>query len=291
MSAWVARHPLAAFLVWSATVGQAVVLVPVLVRARYGVDLPTEPFVVASTLVGLLLPTLVITRLADGPEGLAALWARVVRVRVPLRWYLPVLAVPVVTTAATVAVAGAPEGGSSLAGAVGAGLVLQLVVGFVTVNWWEEVAWAGFVQARLEQRSGPLRAAVVAGVLFALQHTTLVLGGTVAATAAALVLLAAVAVPFRYLQGWLYARTQSLAVVGLVHAAGNATAAGSLAGAGLLPRLYAEEGAGGLVFPVLALGGLVVMAAALGGAARRRGGPATARSAGAAPASARAGGR
>jgi hypothetical protein len=32
---------------------------------------------------------------------------------------------------------------------------LQLVVVFVTFNLWEELAWMGFVQARLQQRRNP----------------------------------------------------------------------------------------------------------------------------------------
>src|SRR3712207_8287691 len=43
-------------------------------------------------------------------------------------------------------------------------------------NLWEEAAWTGFVQARLQHRHGPLRAAVLTGPLFALQHIALFVG-------------------------------------------------------------------------------------------------------------------
>ena len=32
---------------------------------------------------------------------------------------------------------------------------------FLPNNWWEEVAWMGFVQARLQDRRGPVIAAVL----------------------------------------------------------------------------------------------------------------------------------
>jgi len=64
----------------------------------------------------------------------------------------------------------------------------------------------------------------------------------------------------RALQALVYNRSGSLLPVALVHAAANATAAGSLAGSGLLDRLYPGVGAGGLVFPILGALGLVAIA-------------------------------
>jgi uncharacterized protein len=77
-------------------------------------------------------------------------------------------------------------------------------------------------------------------------------------TAVLLTVLVAVSIAFQFLQGWVHERTGSLLVVGLVHAAGNAAAVGSVLGAGLLPRLYGEDGQSGLAFALI---GLVVLAA------------------------------
>lgn len=131
---------------------------------------------------------------------------------------------------------------------------------FVTFNLWEELAWMGFVQARLQPRHGAIRAAVLTGPVFALGHISQVIEGSVATVLAALALLVAVCIPFRALQALVYNRTGSLVPVALVHAAANATAAGSLVGAGLLDRLYPGDGAGGLVFPILGALGLVAIA-------------------------------
>jgi membrane protease YdiL (CAAX protease family) len=263
VAALVRAHPLGTFLLWFATVGQALAFTPVVARSA-GVDVPAQPFIVASTLVGLLLPALVITRVVDGPEALRALWSRALRARLPLRWYaLALVGVPVATVAVAVALFGAPAlTPGTLLAAVGSGLVLQFVLVLLSNNWWEEVAWTGFVQARLQQRHGPVRAAVLVGPLFAFQHVSLVAGNPLLLGGAFLVVLALVAIPFRALQGWVYDRTGSLLAVGMVHAAGNAAGAGSgfPGGSGLLPRLYDEPLVGSVQTLASAVLGLLVLA-------------------------------
>ena len=270
------RHPVASFLAWSFPVGQAIAFQPVLGRAWYDVDLPTAPFVVAANLLGLLLPAVVITRVVEGRAGVTALWRRAARVRVPLRWYgLALVVVPVATTAVAVALLGPPEGtGWVLASALVSGLLVQVLLGFLTTNWAEEVAWTGFLQTRLQDRRGPVRAALATGPLFALQHASLAVGNGWLGGIAVLLFIATTAVPFRFLQGWVANRTGSLLVVGLVHAAGNATTDGSgFGGPGLLPRLYPDDGVGPVHLLASAALGLVVVAATRGRLGRR--GPAS----------------
>jgi uncharacterized protein len=257
------RHPVVSFVVWFAVVGQTIAFLPVVVTRTTGVEVSSSLFIVLATALGLLLPTVVLTWLLDGRKGLTALWESSVRVRLPARWYVVALVgVPAVSTGGTVLLLGRPP--SPDTGHLVLGLALQLVIAFVTVNWWEEVAWAGFVQVRLQQRWGAVRGAAVTGLLFALGHASLVVGSGAVAAAVTLALLIAMSVPFRFLQGWVLNRTDSLFAVGLVHAAGNATATGSVFGVGLLPRLYDTDGAGGLVIPLLAVMGLVVLVATRG---------------------------
>lgn len=257
----VRRYPLGAFLTWFFTVGQALAFVPIIT------GLPSQPFLIAATFVGLLLPAVAITRIVDGAGGAQALRRRTFRARVPARWVVfGAIVVPTITTASTVVVAGPPPIGSAsgLVSAATLGYALSLVVVLMTINWWEEVAWMGFVQARLQRRHGAMRAAAITGVAFGLGHISLAVdeGGSEAVTLT--VLLLAVSIPFRALQAWVYNRTDSLLIVGLVHAAANAVAVGSVLGAGLLPRLYGDNSSSGLVFPVLAVIGLVVIVATRG---------------------------
>jgi len=239
---WIVRHPVAAFLSWVFTVGQVLAFAPILVRSVYGITIPSEPFVLASTLIGLLLPTVAITRLVDGPGGLRSLWQRIRNVRVPLGWYaVALLGVPLSTLALTVALYGWPPQATSstIALAVGRGLLLQAFLVLLTNNLWEEVAWMGFVQARLQERHGAMRAAVFTGPLFALQHVSLVVDNSLAGAVIVMVGVSVLAIPFRALVGTAYNTTGSLFLVGLIHAIGNGMTGGSNVGAeGFLPRLY-----------------------------------------------------
>jgi len=231
-----------------------------------GVQVPYwQVFVLGSTLVGMLLPAVVITRIVDGPDAVRQLWRRAFATGVPLRWYALTLATPLVATALAVLLFGAPSG--SIGSALVSGLLLQLVLTFVPNNWWEEVAWSGFAQARLQERFGSAaKAALVAGPLFALQHISLAVAAGWPTGAVMMGLLILVTIPFRFLTGWAYNRTASLFLVGLVHAMGNAVAGGSGFGSGFLPRLYPDQGmlVGLAHLVAFALIGLIVLAATRG---------------------------
>ena len=266
--AFIRRRPLTSFFLWLFTVGQAFAFAPVVVLWTTGVQLPYwQVFVLGSTLVGMLLPAVVITRIVDGPAAVRELWRRAFAVGVPLRWYaLAFFAVPLLATALAMLVAGPPDA-SQIGSALVSGLLLQLVLTFVPNNWWEEVAWSGFAQARLQARYGSAaKAALVAGPLFALQHISLAVAAGWPTGAVMMGLLILVTIPFRFLTGWAYNRTASLFLVGLVHAMGNAVAGGSGFGSGFLPRLYPDQGmlVGLAHLVAFALIGLVVLAATRG---------------------------
>jgi membrane protease YdiL (CAAX protease family) len=265
---FIRRRPLTSFFLWLFTVGQAFAFAPVVVLWTTGVAVPYwQVFILGSTLVGMLLPAVVITRIVDGPEAVRELWRRAFAVGVPLRWYaLAVFGAPLLAIVLAVLVAGPPDT-SQIASALISGLLLQLVLTFVPNNWWEEVAWSGFAQARLQERFGSAaKAALVAGPLFALQHVSLAVAAGWSTGTVMMGLLILVTIPFRFLTGWAYNRTGSLFLVGLVHGMGNAVAGGSGFGAGFLPRLYPDQGmlVGLLHLVAFALIGLVVLAATRG---------------------------
>jgi len=263
---FIRRHPVGAFLAWFFTVGQALAFAPMVLAAR-GVEVPAQSFYVASTLVGLLLPALVLTRLVDGPEAVRVLWRRALRVRVGLGWYaLAVVGLPVATIGIAVALLGPPPGDLPPVGTLlVSALVVPLVWTLVPNNLWEEVAWAGFVQTRLQARRGPVVAAVLTGVLFGLQHVALVAGNGLATGAFLLGVLVLLAIPFRFLVGWVLNRSGSLFLVGLIHAMGNAVASGSGFQPGLLRSLYPGDSTATTTHLLaLALLGLAVLVATRG---------------------------
>jgi len=133
-------------------------------------------------LTGPALATLVVTAVAEGGAGLADLLSRAVRWRVPLRWWLLVLA--------TFALCGLsfavgwwrdePVASRELSLYSGApassGLVtLVLIVGYVLVvnGFGEELGWRGYLADRLLPRHGHLSTATLVWAVWALWHVPL----------------------------------------------------------------------------------------------------------------------
>lgn len=256
VTAWVRRHPLGAFLAFFFTLGW----LPAFLTYRVETALPAQVFILATTWLGLLA-ALLLTRLAGGPAAVRALARRAAAVRVFPGWYaFALLATAAVALPLAWLLAGPPAAGAgALLSAIGAGLLLQTAVGLLANNLWEEVTWMGFVQARLQARHGPLLAVLLTAPLFLLQHVTLQTGSA-GELARFLLLGMAVMLPFRALLAWVYNRTGSLFLVGLLHAAGNATAGGAGFGPGLLPRLYPGQGTESLHVLASAALGLAVLA-------------------------------
>jgi membrane protease YdiL (CAAX protease family) len=263
--AWIARHPVASFLLWLFTVGQAIAFTPLVID----VPVPQQVFVVATSVLGIFLPALGVTWIADGREAALRFLHQLVDWRVALRWYaFTLLVIPLVAVGLAVLMLGAPAlSASVLADALLSGFVLSFVLTFMPNNWVEEAAWSGFAQARLQRTHAPAVAALIAGPLFALQHLSFAVGNWIA-----LAVLAVLAIPFRMITGWIWNRTGSLLVLGLLHAAGNAVGPGSGFGGGFLRHLYPDDAstAGMLHLLAFALVGIVVLAATRGRLGGRR---------------------
>ena len=258
------RHPITVFLVWFFTVGQAFAFAPLYLDTA----VHDQMFISASTLIGLLFPVLVITWIVNGSAGLRTLRDRTLRLRAPLRLYLVgVLLMPLLAVCLAVALLGAPTVPASMTvSALGSAFLASLVVTMLLNNLWEEVAWMGFVQARLQGRHGAMRAALVTAPLFGLQHLALIAANDASIPEMAILLVAfiLVVIPFRAFAGWLYNRSGgSLFLVGLVHAVSNAVAPGSGFASGYLRTLYPADAELVGVLHILAVAaiGLVVMAA------------------------------
>jgi membrane protease YdiL (CAAX protease family) len=257
----VRKHPIAAFLVWFFPVGWAIAFIPLIAKRTLNFDLSMEPFIILSTWFGLLLPIVVITNILDGRQGLRVLRQRVMRFRANIGWYaLGLLVVPGVALALAIVTFGLPN--VSPVGwltAITMGLGLQTAVGFATTNLWEEAAWMGFVQVRLQTRYGVVLAAIITAVLFMLQHVPLMVVQDMGVIIP--VVFFVLVIPFRALMAWVYNRTDSLFLVGLVHAAGDATVAGTITGVGLLPRLYDGYDVGFFGIAANVIIGLIVIVA------------------------------
>ena len=235
ISAWVKRHPIGAYITWFAIVGQSFAIMPIAFP-----DVSAQIFIVCSTLFGLFLPALVITRIVDGPEGYRRLWRSILDFRVAGRWYVfALLAIPLLAIALTILFFGAPDPDASLLKALIAGFVLEGLLVLVTNNLWEEVG-VMFLQVRWQERHGPMRAVMFTALFFTFQHITLIIGSGSAVVLFPFFLITAFG--FRGLMGWVFNRTGSLFIVGLTHAASNAATGGSgLFGEGFIGTMWPSE--------------------------------------------------
>lgn len=251
-----ARHPVTAYLVASFVLGWAFLLPPALL----GSDL-LQLMILPTAVLAQFGVALAVTALGSGRAGVRALLGRTFRWRARPVWYaVAVLALPVLGVLGATAVLG-PHVPAVVLARPDAVLPFLTGLGLVLlVNLWEETGWTAFVQDRLAARHGALGAAAVTGVLFALYHLPLQLGGSPADLATNMALLLAVAVPFRVVAGRLYAATGAVPVVALFHASFNVATSSVLFDA-IVP------GVGALGVTIAAL---VAAAAVLTAVVRRR---------------------
>jgi uncharacterized protein len=168
----VAQHPVAAFLIMVYTVNCAVALVPVL-RRRDILPFDLAPYDSLGHILGVALPAFIVVAAMHGRAGVRDLARRSLRWRVGVRWYLiALLGVPV----ATVMCASVTFGLAPLNALVEKWRLLltvvlpQMMLLILFFNVAEEVGWTGFLQARLQDRHGPLKASVIVTLPFALYH-------------------------------------------------------------------------------------------------------------------------
>jgi len=230
----VARHPVAAFLVMVYAVTIAVVLPPVLTRHDiwpFGQAL-SDPL---GHIFGSAVPAFLVIAAMHGRAGVRDLARRCLRWRVGPQWYLfALLSVPI----GVVVCASAIFGLAPLHALVDQWPLLftvvvpQLLLFIVFSNGPEEIGWMGFLQARLQERHGPLKASVIVTLPFALYHLPGLMvdeGLSLAQLPLALGLLGALAILQlfgRIVMMWLYNNTnRSVLLVGMFHSSFDATTA------------------------------------------------------------------
>jgi membrane protease YdiL (CAAX protease family) len=186
-----------------------------------------------------------------------------VRWRVGIGWWLAVLAgLPILTVGIALLLGDTfrtVEPITLIVGQIG-----LLAVNFALVNFWEETAWAGLFQTRLERRHNLFVAALINAVPFALVHWPLAFLGdvTIGSAAVALAAYLALGVIFRpMLAVFLRGTRDSVLLIAVLHSVFNRTNNDNGIAAALL------EGDGR---PVAVLIAAVVLTAAAVLAIRRR---------------------
>jgi len=228
----VARHPVAAFLVMVYAVNIAVELPPVLTRPDI-LPFALRPDALLGHIFGSAVPAFLVIAAMHGRAGVRDLTRRCLRWRVRPQWYLfALLGVPI----------GALLCASAIFGLAGLHalvaqwpllvtvVVPQLLLFIVFSNGPEEIGWMGFLQARLQERHGPLKASLIVTLPFALYHLPglMVDGGFGLAqlplALGELGILAILQLFGRVVMMWLYNTTNhSVLLVGMFHSAFDVT--------------------------------------------------------------------
>lgn len=182
-------------------------------------------WVFLAMLVGPSTAGVVMTALADGREGLRDLAARLLRWRVPLRWYgvelltAPLLLAVIMTALSLFSPAFRP---AILTVSDKAGLIGMSLAGGLLAGLFEEVGWTGFATPRMQRRFGVLTGGLILGAAWMLWHGLADLWGSVETYgtwyAPHFLLWLAALTAYRVLMGWVYSRTASLLVGQLMHA-------------------------------------------------------------------------
>jgi membrane protease YdiL (CAAX protease family) len=232
--AFVGRRPVTAFLIMAFAIAYPAMSLPALAVHRVIpggllVDrLPFPPDEIAGlmlTMFALFPSALFVTWAADGRPGVVSLFKRIVRWRFGIVWWLAVLAgLPVLTVVFTLILGGSLE--SIDPSKLFWDQLRLLLINFILVNLWEETAWAGVMQTRLERRHNIFVAAVLTAVPFGLIHLPLAFLSeiTIASVLISLVAYILLGLFLRLLVGVvLRGSRDSLVAAGLMHSVFNRT--------------------------------------------------------------------
>ena len=167
-------------------------------------------------LLGPSVVAVALTRVVDGKAGLQDLFARMVRTRVPIAWFVPLLLPPVL-------VLGVLNALKILVSSVFAPNFFLLGITFgVPAGLLEEIGWMGYVFPKMSARSSVLGASILLGLLWGTWHLPVInFLGTATPHRAYwfpfLLAFTAAMTAMRVLICWIYVNTRSLLLTQLMH--------------------------------------------------------------------------
>jgi membrane protease YdiL (CAAX protease family) len=186
------------------------------------------PLVVVGLAIGPVSSGLLITGLLYGKKGLADFFARLIKWRVNIKWYIvAILAAPVV---AAISLAGLSTispiyipGIVSASGKMNL-IILALLTGIVA-GLFEEPGWTGFATPRMREKYSLVKSGLLIGILWGVWHFIVMYwgSGTPSGEFSWLIMLpqlgfyVLVLPAFRIIMTWVYDHTQSLFISILMH--------------------------------------------------------------------------
>jgi uncharacterized protein len=228
LRSWIVRHPIATFLVLVYATTTALVFVPRGLTEPGLLPGGATPHGVLVNVLGSAVPAFIVAALVSGKAGVRDLARRSFRWRVPLRWYLISLFAPLLLLLIAITILYGLAPLRALAQnwlLLFTGFLPALAIMILLNNVAEEIGWTGFVFARVQDRHGPLRAALLTTVFFWLFHVSSFYVDTRswATTALVLGIFLLPQLGSRLIAGWLYnGAGSSVLIAGLFHSMHNA---------------------------------------------------------------------
>ncbi|MEU8356151.1 type II CAAX endopeptidase family protein [Nonomuraea sp. NPDC048882] len=215
--------------------------------------------------LGPIFSAYLVTRVAEGKEGVRRWIGRMTKWRVSWVWYLvTALGVPAAIVVTGLALSDEKISMPSVAVLVAyvPGLLLQMV----TTGLAEEPGWRDFALARMQRKFGPLGATVILGPLWGVWHLPLFLsewGGWPDVTWLRVAEFVAFACVFSVVVTWVFNRTgQSLPLIMLLHVSVNNFM--SIAYSEVFPTLATAEQASRVTLLAGTAAAILVLAATRG---------------------------
>jgi len=211
-------HPVVAYFSLTFTIswlGALAVAVPHLLRHE-PLPILTGILMFPVMLLGPSLSGIFLTWIAAGKPGLRDLFSKVLRARIPSRWYGPLLIPPVLVLTLLLALK------TFLSPVYTPNLFLLGVLFGVPAGLLEEIGWTGFAFPKMSAQHNPLGASIALGLLWGLWHLPVVnyLGTATPHGAYWFPFFLAFAfamTAMRVLVSWLYINTKSLLIAQLMH--------------------------------------------------------------------------
>jgi len=201
--------------------GALLVVAPALVKGR-AVSKTSGLLMFPAMLLGPLVAGVVLTRVVDGPGGLRRLAAQATRMRVPLRWYLPLLLPPGLVLAVLFLLK------SLFAPSFAPNTFLIGMAFGVPAGLLEEIGWTGYALPKMSEELGAMRAGVLLGILWGLWHLPVIdFLGTATPhgryLGAFLLAFLAAMTAMRVLISWIFANSGSLLLAQAMHIVSTAS--------------------------------------------------------------------
>lgn len=225
----IARHPLLSFFVLANALSWIAWTPYILSNNGLGVwdytfELGQLTGMLPGAYLGPITSALIVTAVTGGAAGLRRWGARLWRWRVRWHWYaIALLGVPAALIVTGLVVSGGQVVSPPLT--VLAAYIPMLIVQMLTTGLAEEPGWRDFALPRLQDKFGPMGAALILGPMWALWHMPLFLtewGGYPEADWTRPVSFAVFCVGFNVVIAWIFNRTgKSLPLAMLAHVSVN----------------------------------------------------------------------